>query len=146
MTLSIGRLQSPEAAFTAAIRFLAGREPFASLSLTSVVDPVAGAIKRGHYVIASEANRVVGLTCWALTDADLARRWADGTAIPTYDQCLSGDTVVLQMGGGTSPRVALQGVRHIAGLYPGMPYVMVRYGRKGVKTGRFPNIVARQGQ
>lgn len=143
MTLNIGRLQNPEAAFTAALRFLAGREPFASLPLTSVVDPVAGAIKRGHYVLVSEDGRVAGFTCWALTDSDLARRWAEGAATPTYEQCLTGDTVVLQMGGGTSPRVALQGVRHIAGLYPGMPYVMVRYGRKGTKSGRFPNITDR---
>lgn len=139
MALKIGRMERPEAAFAAAVIFMAGRKPFSDLPFGRMVETLSAAVRRGHYVVASEAGRVVGFTFWAVTSADVARRWTEEGYEPTYEEGTTGDTVVLTMGGGEHPSVALQGVRHIASLYPGFPYRMVRFGRGGpTKVGRFP--------
>lgn len=126
-------------AFAAAIVFMAGRKPFSDLPFGRMADSISGAVRRGHYVMASENGRVVGFTFWALTSAEVARRWTEEGYEPTYEEGLGGDTVVLTMGGGEHPTVALHGVRHIARLYPGHAYRMVRFGREGTKVGRFPD-------
>ncbi len=138
MTLTFVKPPRAEAAMTAAITFLAAREPFSAMPFGFVVQTVAGAIKRGHYILAVENNRVVGLTCWALAEANTAELWLSGEVMPTYEQTTKGDTVVLMLGGGDHARVALRGIRHIAGLYPGQNYLMKRFGRRLVSSGRFP--------
>lgn len=136
--LTIGKLERSEAALAAAVTFMAARQPFRDLPFGAMVSSLSGAVRRGHYVMAVDAGRVVGFTFWALTSADVARRWTEEAYEPTYEEALGGDTVVLTMGGGEHPTVALQGVRHIARLYPGRPYRMVRFGRSGTRVGRFP--------
>lgn len=138
MTLSFVRARRTESGFAAAITFLAARDPFRAMPLGPIAESVSGAVKRGHYILAVETGRVVGLTCWALCDHAMAAAWTAGGPVPDYAQTLAGDTVVLMLGGGDHPRVALQGVRHIAGLYPGRRYFMNRFGRKGTQAGRFP--------
>lgn len=142
MTLTIGRMARQADAFAAAIVFMAGRKPFSELPFGPMVSSISGAVRRGHYVVASENGRVVGFTFWAMTSADVARRWTEEAYEPTYEEGVGGDTVVLTMGGGEHPTVALHGVRHIAKLYPGYPYRMVRFGRQGTKVGRFPGRAA----
>ncbi len=138
MTLVFRQLARSDSAFAAAIAYLAPRAPFDAMPFGPIADTVSGAIKRGHYILAIENGRVVGFTCWAVTDAKVAEQWMAGELRPTYQQTLGGDTVVLTLGGGEHPRVALLGIRHIAGLYPGMPYWMNRVGRDARKRGRFP--------
>lgn len=142
MTLKIGQMPRQESAFAAAVVFMAGREPFRTLPFGEMTEAIAGAVRRGHYAIASENGRVVGVTFWAVTTADIALRWTDEGYAPTYEETLGGDTVVLTMGAGRHPSVALQGVRHVARQYPGYPYRMVRHGRAGTKVGRFPALRA----
>ncbi|NJC39950.1 hemolysin-activating ACP:hemolysin acyltransferase [Brevundimonas alba] len=77
MELVIGRMQRMTDAFAAAITFMAHRRPFSGLPFGPMVDSISGAIRRGHYVVASENGRVVGFTFWAVTSADVARRWTD---------------------------------------------------------------------
>lgn len=139
MALTIGRMERSDAAFAAAVIFMAARKPFSDLPFGRMVETLSAAVRRGHYVVASDNGRVVGFTFWAVTSADVARRWTEEGYEPTYEEGSGGDTVVLTMGGGEYPTVALQGVRHIAALYPGHPYRMVRFGRGGpTKVGRFP--------
>lgn len=132
------RMARADAGFAAVLTYLAAREPFRSMPLGPIAESVSGAVKRGHYILAVEAERVVGVTCWALTDYDTGIRWTSGGTPPAYEQTLAGDTVVLMLGGGAHPRVALQGVRDIARRYPGMRYLMNRFGRPGTQAGRFP--------
>lgn len=138
MTLEFVTTRRTEGGFTAALTYLSAREPFSKLPAGPLVASISGSIRRGHYILAIEDRRVVGVTCWAVTDYETARRWSDGDLVPDYAQTLDGDTVVLTLGGGNYPRVALRGVRHIAGLYPGRRYFMTRFGRAGTKRGRFP--------
>lgn len=138
MTLEFLRTPRAESGFAAAVTFLAARDPFRTMPLGPIVETVAGAVKRGHYILAVEDKRVLGLTLWALTDHATALAWTAGGPPPPYERTLAGDTVVLMLGGGDQPRVALRGVRHIAGLYPGRRYLMNRFGRKGTQAGRFP--------
>lgn len=138
MALTIGRMQRKTDAFAAAATFMAHRKPFSGLPFGPMVDSLSGAIRRDHYVVASEDGRVVGFTFWALASADVARRWTEEGYEPTYEEGVDGDTVVLTMGGGEHPTVTLQGVRYISRLYPGYPYRMVRFGREGTRIGRFP--------
>lgn len=127
-----------DAGFSACITYLAARDPFRAMPLGHVSDTVAGAVRRGHYILALDGGRVVGVTLWALADAAVAERWFAGGAWPSFAETQDGDTVILMLGGGEHPRVALQGVRHIAGLYPGRPYLMTRFGRDRTSRGRFP--------
>jgi hypothetical protein len=138
MSLSFVRMQRSESGFAAVLTFLAARAPFRAMPLGPVVETVSGAVKRGHYILAVEAQRVVGVTCWALADYPIAARWTEGGPPPAYEDTLAGDTVVLMLGGGDHPRVALLGIRHIAGLYPGRRYLMNRFGRHSTNRGRFP--------
>lgn len=138
MTLKIGKMPRPDAAFTAAVVFMAARVPFRALPFGEMAEAIAGAVRRGHYALASEDGRVVGVTFWAVTSAEIALKWTEDGYAPTYEETLGGDTVVLTMGAGRHPSVALQGVRHVARQYPGYPYRMVRHGREGTKVGRFP--------
>ncbi|MES2861439.1 MAG: hypothetical protein V4701_08200 [Pseudomonadota bacterium] len=138
MALTIGKLPRPEAALAAAVTFMAGREPFSSLPFGSMVSSISGAVQRGHYMMAVDDGRVVGFTFWAVTSSDVARRWTEEGYTPTFAEATGGDTVVLTMGGGDHPLVAMKGIKHIAKLYPGWTYRMVRFGRVGTKTGRFP--------
>lgn len=142
MALRFVRAQRVDTGFTAAMTFLAARAPFRTMPLGGVADSVRGAVQRGHYILAVDEGRVVGVTCWGLTDAETARRWTAGEVVPDQELLMQGDTVVLMLGGGDSPAVALRGVRHIAGLYPGRAYRMVRHGRQGVQVGRFPGSAA----
>lgn len=142
MTLTIGRMARQTDAFAAAVTFMAARKPFSELPFGPMVTSLSGAIQRGHYVVASENGRVVGFTFWAMTTAEVARRWTEEAYEPTWEEGNGGDTVVLTMGGGEHPTVALHGVRHIAKLYPGHPYRMVRFGRQGTRVGRFPGKMA----
>lgn len=145
MALKIGRMARQADAFAAAVTFMAARKPFSDLPFGPMVSSLSGAVRRGHYVVASEDGRVVGFTFWAMTSAEVARRWTEEAYEPTFDEGNDGDTVVLTMGGGDHPTVALHGVRHIAKLYPGHPYRMVRFGRQGTKVGRFPGRAAGDG-
>lgn len=139
MALTFIRARRPDTAFTAAITFLAGQKPFDRMPLGPIIGTVSGAIQRGHYVLAVENDTtVVGLTCWALTDYDTAIHWSRGEAQPTFDQALNGDTVMMMMGGGDGPGVALGGLRHIGDRYPGQRYVMNRFDRERPSLGRFP--------
>ena len=142
MSLKIGKMPRADAAFIAAVVFMAGRAPFRTLPFGKMAEAIAGAVQRGHYALASEDGRVVGVTLWALTSADVALRWTEDGYAPTYEETLDGDTVVLTMGAGQHPSVALKGVRHVARQYPGYPYRMVRHGREGTKSGRFPALRA----
>ncbi|RYF92072.1 MAG: hypothetical protein EON95_13635 [Caulobacteraceae bacterium] len=139
MALTFIRARRPDTAFTAIVTFLAARAPFDRMPLGPVIATVSGAIQRGHYALAVEDGReVVGLTCWALTDYDTALAWSRGEAQPSFDQTLNGDTVMMMMGGGDGPAIALGGLRHIGDRYPGQRYVMNRFDRKRPSLGRFP--------
>lgn len=139
MALTFIRARRPDTAFTAAITFLAGQKPFDRLPMGPIIATVSGAIQRGHYVLAVEEGRtVVGLTCWALTDYETALAWSRGETQPTFDQAVGGDTVMMMMGGGDGPGVALGGLRHIGDRYPGQRYVMNRFDRERPSLGRFP--------
>lgn len=140
MALKIGKMPRPDAAFAAAVVFMAARAPFRTLPFGEMVEAIAGAVSRGQYALASENGRVVGVTLWAVTSAEIALRWTEDGYSPTYEETLEGDTVVLTMGAGQHPSVALQGVRHVARQYPGYPYRMVRHGRDGTRVGRFPTL------
>jgi hypothetical protein len=140
MTLRFVRMQRSDSAFAAALTFLAARAPFRTMPLGPIAETIAGAVKRGHYVLAVEDGRVVGFTAWALTDYASGLRWTAGEFVPPYGETLEGDTVVLMLGGGDHPKVALLGIRHIAGRYPGRRYLMNRFGRRGTNRGRFPAV------
>lgn len=139
MALSFIQARRPDTAFTAAITFLAARGPFDRMPLAPIIATVSGAIQRGHYVLAIEDDKtVVGLTCWALTDHETALAWSRGETQPSFEQTLNGDTVMMMMGGGDGPGVALGGLRHIGDRYPGRRYVMNRFDRARPSVGRFP--------
>jgi hypothetical protein len=138
MALSFGRARRPDTAFTAIMTFLASRDPFARFPLGPVIATVSAAIRRGHYVLAMDDGVVVGLTCWALTDYQTALRWSAGEVEPSFKETLAGDTVIMLLGGGESPAVALGGIRHIGRQHPGLRYVMNRFGREKAREGRFP--------
>ena len=65
-----------------------------------------------------------------MTDGDTSRRWTIGDITPDYDQTVQGNTFILMLGVGYHRLVALKGIPHIAGLYPGLRYFMKRFGRE----------------
>lgn len=125
----LARAKTPEIAFAAVMTFLAQQEPFASTSVDKLVSTVSGAIKRGHYLIATTDGRVAGVLCWALVSSDVARRWAMGLHMPSYEEAGAGDTVFLTVGAATHASTVTQGLRHLATLYPGRPYRLRRWTR-----------------
>ena len=137
MTLRFLKTRRDESAFAAAVTFLAAREPFKRQPLGPIVGTVSGAIKRRHYVLAIDEGQVVGFVAWAMTDQDSARRWLAGDFTPSFEETQEGDTIVLMIGGGTTPKTVMLGLRHVGSLYPGRSYMIKRFGRDKISSGRF---------
>lgn len=138
MTLNVGVMTRPDTAFTAILSFMAARPPFQTMRLGGIVRTVSGAIKRGHYGVATEGGRVRGVLLWALSDAATAEGWVTGALSPSFEEASAGDTLVVLLGAADDPRVPGLGFREMARRHPGLPYVMKRHGRRGYKRGRLP--------
>ena len=85
----------PALALGVAASFLAVRRPFAAQSSQEFIGTLMGQIERKHYVLTFDESGIVGFLGWGLCDRQTARDWAEGRKAPSYEQCLSGDTVVL---------------------------------------------------
>ena len=93
-----------------------------------IVNHVIASIHCPARCIALEhSRRLVGaFVAWALTDNENARRWLVGDLTPTFEETLEGDTVVLMIGGGTSAKTVMLGIRYVGSLYPGRSYMIKR--------------------
>lgn len=139
MTVRIFSIDDPATAFAVAAKYLARREPFRSTAAGLVGRTLLDAVRRGHVRFAAEGGEIVGVGCWALLDAEAARLWREEGIKPSGDY-RSGDTVALLIGAADRPRASFTALRHMAGLYPGWPYVMSRLGSNRTVTGRFSTL------
>lgn len=139
MTLTFSTARRHEVAFAAAMTFLAAHEPFKRQPLGPIAGTVSGAIKRSHYVLGIDEGKIVAFVAWALTDLESAQKWLVGDFTPTFEETQDGDTVVLMMGGGVTSKAVMLGIRYVGSLYPGRHYVIKRFGRNKINSGRFPS-------
>lgn len=134
--MHLTRLNSPEVAFSLIANFVAEREPFASGPFGPLVRTVAGCVRRAHYVLAVDENRLVGVLCWAVTSRSVAEAWVSAGDSPPEDAVRDGDTVVVLIGSAETDSVVRAGFKRLAQEYPGRLYVLRRHGRSRHSHGR----------
>ncbi len=89
---SCRRFPNPHAALGRAVNLLRGVEPFASYRFGQLSGTLMGQVRRNHYLFTFRDKRIVGYAGWALCEAEMARAWVEGGYVPTYEECLKGDS------------------------------------------------------
>lgn len=105
--------------------------PFSDMTARELTGTVIGQIRRGHYVLAVQDERVIGYVGWALASEEIAKGWAEGRHRPTYEESMDGDCVILMMWYAQSAAATRRLARFLRRLYPGYRF----YGRR-MKDGR----------
>ncbi|MBX9699348.1 MAG: toxin-activating lysine-acyltransferase [Acetobacteraceae bacterium] len=91
----VQQLANPMAALGAALHFLARRTPFAGFRAEVLTATVHGQIRRGHYRVALEGQRMRGYIGWAMLDTAVAERVVRGGPLPTEAEAEGGEVVWL---------------------------------------------------
>jgi len=95
MGLEIRRLGSTMAALGAAAHFLARHRPFAGFPAGAFVATLHGQVRRGHYLLVLEGQRIRAYLGWALLDAVVADRLARAGGTPSPEECEGSEVVWL---------------------------------------------------
>lgn len=86
-----------------AMRVLATETGYMNLRLGDGVRLLTGLIERGHYFFAIKDGEIVGFLGWALTDKARGEAWLKGEAELTHEDCLSGDSIIINVWRAASP-------------------------------------------
>jgi len=126
---AILRPRDPLAALGMALHFLGQREPFASFPSKVLITTVDGEIRRGHYLMAFEGQRLTGFLGWVMLGDAVAERFAQSLVAPAPEEMQGEDVVWVLTVCATSrdvlaalvrtarhqhPRCRVMGVRHRA--------------------------------
>lgn len=126
--IRVATLSNASQALGTALHFVARREPFASFRAADLVATVSGEIDRGHYRFALDGARVLGYVGWALYDADVAARAAEGGHPPPAPQATRGaDVVWILTAVSITPAAFIALVRALRAAYPGLRMMGVRH-------------------
>ena len=91
--LAILRPRDEIAALGMALHFLGQREPFASFPAKVLVTTVDGEIRRGHYLMAFDGQRLVGFLGWVMLNHAVAERFARTLVPPAPEEMRGADVV-----------------------------------------------------
>lgn len=78
-----------------ACSMVSAHPPFRALQFGDWVAALNGAIKRGHYYFATRKAEICGMIFWAQCSKAVAEDWMYRHIKPSYEQCLSGDCIVI---------------------------------------------------
>jgi hemolysin-activating ACP:hemolysin acyltransferase len=93
---SAWRPTSEAAALGLAVEYLSVKPAFAALSFGDWSRTLFWQAVRKHYIFVVDAERrIAGFLGWALTDAALAEQWLEGRQALANDECLEGDSVII---------------------------------------------------
>ena len=89
-----------------------------------------GVIERGHYFFAVQDGKVTGFLGWSLADDDLANTWLTNDFELDHQNCLEGESIILNVWQSTSDQVTKFMLHHLSKIeYP--------QGKKTVYAKRF---------
>ncbi|MDX2259231.1 MAG: toxin-activating lysine-acyltransferase [Hyphomicrobiaceae bacterium] len=117
--ITSGQLPDPYRALGLAVSLMMTEPSLARLGFGHWTRALAGMINRRQYVFASADGKPSGFAGWGLTDEVTAERWLAGTAEPTYEQCCSGDCVVIFVWLARSAAINRHLLGHMRTLGPG---------------------------
>ena len=144
--LHCGRFTNPIFGLGHAVELLKRVQPFASYDFGTLSSVLMGQIKREHYAFTFDGKMPVGYAGWALCDEAIARAWIEERYVPTFAECLSGDSWVGITFYARTKRVCLYQARWCRTQYPGLKAFGIRdYGhrnRKGHATNRPQGVAA----
>ena len=138
------QLDDDARAFHAAVQLLRRVEPFLHYPFGDLSATLLSQLRRRHYALTVQGERVVGYAGWALCDRDMARDWVEDRRVPTTAETLAGSTVVIMTFCALiRPAVFVQ-LRHIRELYPGTEFYFRRaYQDARSRPGRLLNMTGR---
>jgi hemolysin-activating ACP:hemolysin acyltransferase len=89
------RVESPQAALGRAVAYLMTKPNFESRPFGPWSKILTGQINRKHYFFVVSEKKVVGFAGWALTDKARALAWLNENAELSFENCQSGDSVII---------------------------------------------------
>ena len=90
------RPNSPAASVGLAVEYLSKKPAFAKLPFGEWSQTLFYQVARGHYFFVVDQNqRIRGFVGWALTDQRRAELWLEGRSGLSNDECLEGDSVII---------------------------------------------------
>jgi len=93
--LHVVRVDNPQAALGRAVAYLMTKPNFENRQFGSWSKILTGQINRKHYFFVVSAKKVVGFAGWALTDKARALAWLNDNAELSFENCKSGDCVII---------------------------------------------------
>lgn len=141
--LSTRQVEGRHLAMGLALPYLAARQPFAAFQAGELTRTVAGQILRGHYLMAFEANRLVGYLGWACYSPEDAAAYASSLEAPPDDRANAQGVVWLLTAAATFPAALDAMLRDGSRRYQGWRVMGVRHRRNGAVV-RFNQMVRRR--
>jgi hemolysin-activating ACP:hemolysin acyltransferase len=129
-------------AYAQAVNFLRPVDPYASYRFGGFAGTLAGQIERGHCLFAVRGNQVVGYVGWAMCTEEVARAWVEGRHTPSYEECNSGDCVVVMTWHAVSKGVVSFLARELRKVYPNRKAIFSRQYANG-RPGRLGEVYNR---
>lgn len=129
--VSVRRVEGRHLAMGLALPYLAARQPFAAFQAGDLTRTVAGQILRGHYLMAFEANRLVGYLGWACYGPEDAAAYARTLEAPPDDRADGHGVVWLLTAAAGSPAALEAMLRDGRRRYAGWRVMGVRHRRNG---------------
>jgi len=87
---------NPHEAFSMALQMAISREPFASYQMKDLIPTLRGQINRRHYLfVQTDDGQIEAYLGWAMCREDIAIKTARDGYTPSYEECLSGDNIVV---------------------------------------------------
>ncbi|MBN8508127.1 MAG: toxin-activating lysine-acyltransferase [Burkholderiales bacterium] len=91
------RPRDRHAALGMAVSLLAADPAFQRLTFGHWSRTLIGLVRREHFLFVVDGNAVVGFVGWALTTADKAEQWLAGRLELSFDDCLDGEMLVINV-------------------------------------------------
>ncbi|MFB2552315.1 hypothetical protein [Ensifer soli] len=130
--MDVRRLRDPFTALGVALHFLGQRAPFSTFKAADLVSTVDGQIRREHYLMALDGQKVAGYIGWALFDNETADRLTATGEQPSNDLAAKfakgGDAVWLLTVAATRTDALRKLLAAGRSLYPGKRILGVRHG------------------
>ena len=108
----------PVYAFGKAVNLLRRVAPFSAYGFGKLSGVLMGQIRCGHYVFTVAEENAVGYVGWAMCDAQIAQAWIDGKYVPSFDECVDGDSWVGIIYYAASRAVCFFQARYCRNVYP----------------------------
>lgn len=129
--MSVRQVEGRHLAMGLALPYLAARQPFAAFQAGDLTRTVAGQILRGHYLMAFDANRLVGYLGWACYGPEDAAAYAHSLEAPPDERANGQGIVWLLTAAATVPEALEAMLRDGRRRYPGWRVMGVRHRRNG---------------